>query len=224
MINLITEHWLISILSTLILGALSNGLWEVAFKPFFRKFGEVLFFVLTLGMKKSSDSVYVEAAKGYREQSGMFISQHYVMFFSFVIILTTFFVYQHQRTLVLDAPIAKSVYLECEGLETPYEKKQCIKNIIKKKIFWSFPLLIILGILLIVLLTYYYLWMSRVNSVITDFKQYLAICKPYLTNNQIMTFDQRFALLTDRDGFSLITEELSEIAEEHNIQLPRLDD
>lgn len=218
MIDLIREHWFLSILGTLVVGALGSGLWEVAFRPFFRKLGEVLFFVLTLGMKKASDSVYKDAAKGYREQGGMFISQHFVALASAVIIATTFVMYK--QTSYISIP--EQAYLECEGLETPCEKKQCVKEIIKEKLTWLIPILIIASTLLVIILLYSYLWMSRVNHVITDFKQYLSICKPFITNDQIILLEQSFALLNNKDDFKLLTKELSNIAEANHLKLPRL--
>ena len=63
MIELLKENWIFSVLSALVIGALGSGLWDVAFKPVFKKIGEFLFFVLTLGVSIAKDSIYKEAAK-----------------------------------------------------------------------------------------------------------------------------------------------------------------
>ncbi|MDG1097350.1 MAG: hypothetical protein P8N23_07065 [Methylophilaceae bacterium] len=63
MIELLKENWIFSVLSALVIGALGSGLWYVAFKPVFKKIGEFLFFVLTLGVSIAKDSIYKEAAK-----------------------------------------------------------------------------------------------------------------------------------------------------------------
>lgn len=69
----LAEHWILSIVATIVLGAIGSGLYEIALKPISRKIASLLFTIITFNAKRSRDNIYKEAAKGHHEISNLII-------------------------------------------------------------------------------------------------------------------------------------------------------
>jgi len=67
------QTWIIYIVLALVLGALGNGLWEAAFKPFFSLSGRVLLRASTFGFTVARDSIYKEIARRTTNRPALFI-------------------------------------------------------------------------------------------------------------------------------------------------------
>ena len=59
----------LGIVGTIVLGALDSGLWELAFKPAGQWLGNGILTAATLGSSVLKDQIYIEAAKGYQDES-----------------------------------------------------------------------------------------------------------------------------------------------------------
>ena len=217
MIELIKEHWVISVIGTIFLGALGSGLWDAALKPVFQFLGKYIFSILTFGAKRASDNIYIEAARGHHETPSL----------KLYIIITMFLV----STLIgLEAILVKKVYIddsskvevsECEKIENESDIKDCIKKEIRKKLSNELPYLILLSIFIIVIIFYASMEASRTNRIITYFYQCLKICLPYLSEEDALLLEQKFSLMKEKNDFNEIIEKFKEVTNEKNISLPK---
>ena len=159
MIELLKENWIFSVLNALVIGALGSGLWYVAFKPVFKKIGEFLFFVLTLGVSIAKDSIYKEAAKGSKEQGGMYIARHLSGIISGVLIASCIALVQApERVLEI-----RNISTTCESRSESNEMSSCIDDMRKKNLDKLENLLVFYlpaDVFMAVVLMYSSLWMG----------------------------------------------------------------
>ena|ERR1700690_667287 len=62
---------IIAILGTIVLGVLSNGLWELLVKPSVIWLRDTLLNIASLGIESIKNDCYVEVAKGFHEAIGL---------------------------------------------------------------------------------------------------------------------------------------------------------
>ncbi|TNC85051.1 MAG: hypothetical protein CSH37_09045 [Thalassolituus sp.] len=217
MVELLKENWIFSIVSALVLGALGSGLWDIAFKPLFKKLGDVLFSVLTLGISKAKDSVYLEAAKGNKEQGGMYVARHLAGIMSGFLIASC--------VLFLEAPQqvqeSHDVAVSCQSVTDKKEMISCVRAINLEKIKTLESLMVVyvpLALFVAVILMYGSLWMGAVNRVVTDYNQYMIICRPYLSEEDFLYINKDYALMKNKKEFDLIMEKIKEVAEKNDIE------
>lgn len=220
MIDFIKDNWIIGILSALIIGALGSGLWDVAFKPIFKKLGEALFFVLTFGIKKARDSIYKEAAKGNREQGGIYVARHLSALLSGFLIATCIVFLQVSNKFERHDFEEN----ECRSSSVMSEAHECRKELHEEKLEELDDILsfyVPIAVFMAVILMYSSLWMGFVNRVITDFNQYLAICKPCMSHEDVLNIERDFALMDKKEDLEVILEKLNKIAKSNDLRLPR---
>lgn len=223
MIELLKENWIFSVISALIIGALGSGLWDVAFKPMFKKIGEGLFFVLTLGISRAEDSIYKEAAKGNREQGGMYVARHLTGIISgFLIASCIIFVQAPERILEI-----KNTSTICESKSESNEISSCLDEVREKNLDKLENLLVVYipgAVFMAVVLMYSSLWMGAVNRVVTDYNQYISICRPWISEDEFFSINRDYALMSKKSDFERILNKLNEIATSNNVALPRYSD
>lgn len=220
MIELLKENWIFSVLSALVIGALGSGLWDVVFKPMFKKLGEVLFFVLTLGISRAKDSIYKEAAKGIKEQGGMYVARNLTGIMSgFLIASCLVFVQAPERIMEI-----KNISTACESKSETGEIYSCIDKIRDKKLDKLEDILVFYvpaAVFLAVVLMYSSLWMGAVHRVVTDYNQYISICRPWISEDEFFRINSNYALMSKKSDFEGILNKLNEIARSNNVELPR---
>lgn len=204
-------------IGTLVLGALGSGLWEIVFKPIFKKLGELIFYVLTLGIKKSRDSVYLDAAKGHTEQGGIYVARHTSAIVSGLLITLAIVPF-----LILNGStdLSKSVR-GCDHHQESRDilgcKQQVANENLKELSIISTPLFLFVA----VMLTYSSLRLSQVYRVTTDFNQYRTICKPHVQKKELHTIEKEFALMKNKNDYNVILKRLNKIAQDNGHELPR---
>ena len=63
-----TVPWIVA---SIVLGALGSGFWDLALKPLFLWSSDVALNIVTFGMQRLKDAIYVDIAKGLHEQASM---------------------------------------------------------------------------------------------------------------------------------------------------------
>jgi hypothetical protein len=216
-IEIIKENWIISIISTLVIGALGSGLWEVVFKPVFKKIGDVTFYILTVGIKKTRDDVYLDAAKNHREQGGVFIARHMALILASILIAFSMVTFQ--------TSYGKIEYFndfeKCNSIEIKQELKECKKEIAKEKLenlaIFTIPMFIFLAVVLM----YTSLKIQQVYRITIDFNQYLTICRPHISIEEALSLEAEFALMKEKENYEKLIGRLDEIAKSNYKELPR---
>ena len=217
MIELIKEHWVISVIGTIFLGALGSGLWDAALKPVFQYLGKYIFSILTFGAKRASDNIYIEAARSHHEAPSIKI-----YFIITMLLLGTLFGIETilvKKVYIDDEPIIEIT--ECKKMESDSEIKDCVKAKFREKISNDLPFLILISIFMAVVIFYATIEMSRINRIVTYFHQCLKICLPHISDADAKIFEQKFSLMREKKDFIELIEKFKLVAEDNEITLPK---
>src|SRR6266496_2040961 len=87
-------RWALSILGAIVLGALGSGLWSAVFAPAGSFLTKIVLSIVTLGIEAARDSVYRQAAFGFRERSGDIL----LILFATMVLFTPVFFYRMRRS------------------------------------------------------------------------------------------------------------------------------
>ena len=188
----------------------------MVFKPIFRKIGDITFYILTLGVKKTRDAVYLEAAKNHQEQGGIFIARHSsMMIVGFLTAISVSILYG-----IYGESSNPSRGEKCIPAMTSEEFRECrirIHEMRREKLLPMIPFFIFFSVIAF----YNALRMLQVYRITTDFKQYLSICKPHMGVDEVLSLESSFALMKNKEDYKLLTETLNEIAVNNGKYLPR---
>ncbi len=228
----IKEHWVLSIMFTIILGAIGSGLWETVFKPISLKTFKIIYGIITFGTKRASNQIYKEAARGHHEVASLNVLLFVIVFaigFLIIIHTTVYFTVSAIDTkdnTVVNKCLDKETSIlindckqkELKKLISKLEKKQ---NQLRSEFFTSWPYIILISIFASVMLLYRFSLLNLSNLTITYFKHCVKVCAPFISNKERLIFEQKFALVKDKASFEVLSEELKVIAKENNIDLPK---
>lgn len=215
MIDIIKDHWFVSILVTIFLGALGSGLWEAVIKPALHKLSKVIFTLLTFGAKRASDRIYKEAARGHHELPSLYV-------LLFIIAGTTglLVAVETQAYLVLEARDETAIPEECKKIEGSAEKRACIRAYYAKRYSTVLPYLMLVSIFISVILLYRFIAINRANLIITYFNQCRAIAARYMSHEELLELDHDYALMENKEAYTALIERLNQITTKHDIKLP----
>ena len=217
MLDIIKENWIISIISTLVIGALGSGLWEVIFKPSFKKIGDVTFYILTLGIKKTRDKVYLDAAKNHSELGGIFVARHMSLILASFLIAFSFITFQ--------TSYGKANYFDkfeyCDRVDGEGEYRKCKREVSKERVQAVAVFTIPLFMLVAVILIYTSLKIQMVYRITMDFKQYLTICRPYMSLEEVLMLEAKFTRMKEKVDYQELMSKLGKIAKDNDQELPR---
>ncbi len=216
--EIISEHWILSIIVTIVLGALGSGLWESVFRPVFKGLGIAIFKLLTFGAKGASNRIYKEAAKGHHDQPSIFIM---------VILITSLIGFYWGTTIgIYTASNLDQVKFEvmekCDKLNSETAIKECKKQEIRNYVFSNAPYLFLGLIFFGIILLYQCIHLIFVNVVITNYHQTLRILGVHLTQEERLKIEQKFALMKTKNDYINIENDFARIALENNLAIKRL--
>lgn len=203
------QHWFVTIVVTIILGALGSALWEYT-RPYWSRIGNTLFSIITLGLKSRRDQVYKDAARGYHEAAS----------FEILLIIYTFFVaiaigitaaFYLTPALMLPNPLTLSV---CDKKEVAAEKRECILEQRKENVEPTARILGILALFSSVMLLSNYLSMYKTNILITRYNRSLRLIRPYIDEKKFYLLEQEFALVKDKEDYDLLMTDMVTIFDE----------
>ena len=187
--------WLLSILGTLLLGALGSGLWSAVLAPIGSSIARGLMSFLTLGITSAKDGTYRMAAEGLAERPSVFLLVFSGAFF-LTIVITLFawvMVTPRLRGWLSDAPSARLV-------QTSARLRR-----------WALGLSLF-NVFLVAVVLVQIMFLGYANTVASRFIQQLTVVAPYITPEQRTLFASRFASVKTRSEFVTVFEELNAIA------------
>ena len=219
MLDLITDHWFISIVVTLVLGVIANALWEYVFKPIFQKLGKLLFFILSLGFRRATDNIYREAAKGTSNNSSNFSAYILVLLcLSFLVMVTTV------PFVIINASNTEPPIEICKDSETKIDKAKCIRKNRQdnalEELTSGLPYFVMGNVIIGIMLLYSFLKVSTINGIEKCYLQSLKIGSNYISDVQIKNVEHDFALIKTKSDFDKVMEVLLEIASQNDVILP----
>jgi hypothetical protein len=217
MTDFLVNHWALSILFTILLGALGSGLWDTIFKPSLHKVGLLLFTIATLGAKRASDNVYKEAARGHHELSSLYLLMYVIL--GLVVFEGSLVGFLYSGLYGINV-FADTTFESCEQL-AGYRRRACRLEVLKQTFGLTIHLIPLLFIFVTVILLYRILSINRVNLVITYYNHCLKVCRPFLPTEDISDIEHRFALMETKADYLKIIDTLRVIAQRKEISLPK---
>ena len=217
--ELIAEHWVVSIFITIILGAIGSGLWETVLKPISIKLIKVLFSIITFGAKRASNRVYSEAAKGHHDLPSLYLLLILTAGMVGVLISMQAILY---ITITIEPQEIFSIK-DCASKASDVEILACKREAAKEIVFSQMPYLILTTIFVSVFVFYRFTSISLINSAVTYFEQCYRICAPHLSSDDRLLIMQRFSLMEDKEAYKKIINDLEKVANKNDIKLPELD-
>lgn len=211
----LSEHWIASIIITIFLGAIGSGLWDAALKPASRKFGSVIFTIITFGAKQARDNTYKRAAMGHHELPSLYI---------LLCVLTcgiAFMVLVQLRIYV--AVYAPEIMPPSIILQNPQKLDLNIKDHLLKineRALRALKFMSLAGIFAMVILIYRFAAINRMNLITTYFEQSLMAVRPFIDDSKVHLVRQQYALMTSKEQYDAIICELSAVAKNNGASLP----
>ena len=133
MTEYLAEHWILSIVVTILLGAIGSGLWDAALKPITLKLGSQLYTVITFGARRSRDKIYKRAAMGHHELPSL-----YILLIVMVLGISALTATQMRLYVQLYAPEILTIRLVAECPKEDATKfKECILTLPPKNVLLS---------------------------------------------------------------------------------------
>lgn len=216
MAEYISEHWVVSIILTIFLGALGSGLWESVFKPITHKVSKAIFTLLSFGAKRASDNVYKEAARGHHELPSLLI-----LIFVFIAMLSSmvgFQIFAYQKIFGEDQRM-NTIIEKCSA-RPDEERSECIKELTIQEVKPQLYKTSLATVFMIIIFLYRFIGINRANLIITYYRQCLNICRPFIENDKYHQFEQKFSMMISKEEYKNIIDALQEISEKNSIELP----
>ncbi len=205
----------VAIFSAIVFGTLGTALWDIL-KPGLIKLGDLLFVVLSLGMKRASDSVYREAARSNSELASVHLVKNISPFLSGFLI-SVFVIFS--MNLYTEIEFVHR-YDKCLQFESIIEVNECKRLVRQNDLQWVFPFVFGIGMFFAINIMYGSLWISRVNSLVTQFNQCLNICRPLMSQEDSLRMIQEFALMSCKEDYVKLYRKLHALAEDNGIEFP----
>ena len=192
-----TTKLILSVIGTIIIGAIGSGFWELCLHDCFNWIGRCILSGITLGITSVRDSFYEEVAKGRTNSPVIYLV-------SLTFLLPSFFL----GFFIGMRPNRRSR----NATEEPSESE-----VRHKRIWWVG----FLGIMLLTfLLMFRYVSVSYVSGAVDNFEQTFTVCLPYLTTDERDEIRSKFAQVRTKDDYIAIMDRLKSNAVKNKLKIP----
>lgn len=188
--------YILSLVGIIILGSLSNPVWEFIIKPLCTTFYKIVLNISTLGLTILKNKIYLEIAKNFHERNGLEI---YTLILSFMIAIYFIFVVKFIRRKFFE------------------NHKESTLSPFQGPISYIFLSIFIFAI---AFLTVQSVKENYINSALTHYNQLIFIDKPFISQNEFDLYNSRFSQIKNKEDYSSIVKELEEISMQHNLVVP----
>lgn len=197
--DLFTANTIRFVAVTVVLGAIGSGAWEWLLKPALMNASEFGLNIATLGMKTFKNSLYKEIALGFHEEPSVRLyAAVYGFLPSFILgIMGGWFL--HTRNPRKESGEVNSADRLAEKL--------------------SRPMLLIVTFMLVFSIIQAN-QMSYVSRAITHFHVLIQIAGPYLSEDQRLSYQSRFAQISSKEDYEKLIAELSALCHNKTLKVP----
>ena len=199
------KKWFLGIAFTMIMGGISNGMWEIILKPIFNVTSEFGLNLISFGISKFKDAIYVEIAKNLHESIGLEILEWIVAFYLSVVSVLAI-------ATLLKKRIVGIIHIHSENEGATKEQKK-----LYLKIFIIFYTIFVMSFLTVSLTRTKY-----INKSIGNYNQLFIIVRPYIKDTDMSLIKSRFAKVTSENDYKEIIQELVNIAKNNNLDVSHL--
>lgn len=212
----------LGLIATVVLGAVGSGVWDLLGKSASQWVGRAILNIATLGSSAIVNSVYREAAKGLHEASAL---EQYALFMLCILSVGAFFsVYLSSRARGPRTAKqgAKNFLDEIEPLQDDEKVKVLEKRLASLELKLRKIRVVMFATLLVFAATlgFNYVRLAQANDTATFFRQSVAICAPYVDDQEIKLLNSHFAAIDSKSDFLQVYGELTKIAAANHLRLP----
>lgn len=209
------QHWVATIIITILLGAVGSGLWDAALKPYGAKFTNFLYSVVTFNLKKTRDRDYESAAMGHHELPSL-----YILLFLLLIMIVPLFIGPSLYFISSKFPEISAVEgSECKSSASE-ERKACLRLAIKSNAETALLYLTIPSIFLSLIIFRKFHSINKSNLIVTYFYQSLKSIRPLIDENKYNIYEQQFSLMRTEEDFNKLIAEIHECMLKNNLSSP----
>lgn len=183
---------------TIILGAIGSGLWERAIGPGFDAVANFVINAISRLVGTYKDSIYADVAKGFHEQSSMFLH-----------ILVLSLLPMGYMIILIRHPIRR---------KKPGENNR-IRKFVRSQRGYYMLIVITLSIMLTFFLSQFRV--TYINKVITFSEQSMHILAPYVSNDEMKDLRATYHLVQNRDDYFAFHKRLLKMSKEAGVKLPK---
>jgi hypothetical protein len=175
--------WALGVVGAIVVGALGSGLWSTVFAPVGSFLLKMVLSIVTLGIEAARDSVYRQAAFGFRERAGDIL----LIAFAALVLFIPVFLYPIRRN-PSGPGNAKTrrrinhVALICLALTSSILSVQLLMNVYS-------------------------------NKIVANFHRTLAVAAPHISSEQRSVYLARFAKVRTRRDFITLLGDLDSVLE-----------
>ena len=185
---------------TILLGVVSNGLWELLIKPSITWLRDVLLNIASLGIESIKNACYAEIAKGFHEAIGLQI----LAIITIIIFLAAGYYMGHVGNRYI------------HRRDNSQKEQQFIDSIPNKtKLILLLCLCYVIFSLMILNLTQTRI--SYINSAISYYHQLHKIVRPYISEENSILLDSQFSRIAKKDDYVAVLSQLYEICDKNKI-------
>jgi hypothetical protein len=215
MVDYLSDHWVVSILLTVLLGAIGTGLWDSILRPAFAWAGKAIFTILSFNARRSRDKIYKNAAMGHHELPSLYLLMvALVCIFSYVMS-----VHMKAYSTIYSSSVVETLAGNCLKLDAE-KAEQCFQNRLKEKVLPYLQITTLVSIFFSVILLYRFILINRTNLAITYYNQCLKIIRPYINEQKLFEIEQKFSLIETKSDYEALVSQLRSIATENDVALP----
>ena len=182
---------------TLVIGGLGSGLWEIALKPSLLWFGTLMLDLATLGLSSLRDGMYADAAKGTYERAGIMVLSMGTGTFC---------------GMLLAMPLARLLRRKEDRNRSSASD---ITRFMRKPLFF-----LTIPIIFSIILSVQFFRVMYVVRAANHVEQLQRIIAPFITQEQRIVFQSRFAQVTTRHEYVQLVVELRNIAAKNDAKSP----
>jgi len=215
-------HPLLTLVGTILIGAIGSGLWEIGIKPSLIWSGQLALDIITFGSTAAKDNAYKAAAL---DQTSIPAARLYAMTIGlFSAPLVVFLMYEFGmspnriRRIALSNSTTEEHHTFDERLSRIEEITEQLKGYRKRLAIVRRSLLVILGVLIGFVFVRHMIHNQSLliwRSFNADLKQ----CAPYLTPDEEELIEAQFAAIQTKKDYSKILGEFAKIADKNHIVL-----
>ena len=213
----------------ILIGVLTNALWEFLFKPSLLTAQNLILNLSTLGVQRFKDSMYIDIASGHHDRASLQLLGNFVGLSAGVLVGAVIGIFALSRSVWRenDALIKRINCLgEPEQEMKPFTKEDAIdetekiKNRLRKSDRLAFATALIVLVVVAGALTSG-IRIAYADSAVAHFEQILSIASPYLVEPRREEFlRSAFSQIRNKDDYEKIILELSAIAQKNGQHVP----
>lgn len=215
----------LALLSTILVGAIGSGLWELGMKPSLQYFGQKFLDTITLGSTTMKDNAYLAAAL---DQTAIPAVRVYEIVSAFamvpLLILIVFESFKNQRLrrYFLRTETARDKHKDSTATESSSQQPEDTSDrmLIKDKTLIIVERTVICWIVLsVVFVSVQSLIHNQSLLIWRSFHADLRQCAPYMTSSDEELIEAQYAAMKSKSDYAIILGRLRDIAKQHNIKL-----